>query len=39
MQLNYPAASLLRIDGNKLDVSVKTEEKLTAIEVAEIMDT
>ncbi|MBA9027387.1 MULTISPECIES: SpoIIIAH-like family protein [Bacillaceae] len=37
MQLNYPAA-LVRIDGNKVDVTVKTDEKLTALEVADIMD-
>jgi len=37
MQLNYPAA-LVRVDGNKVDVTVKTDEKLTALEVADIMD-
>ncbi|KMY50756.1 SpoIIIAH-like family protein [Peribacillus loiseleuriae] len=37
MQLNYPAA-LVRIDGNKVDVTVKTDEKLTAIAAVEIMD-
>ncbi|MGE8078065.1 SpoIIIAH-like family protein [Peribacillus loiseleuriae] len=37
MQLNYPAA-LVRIDGNKVDVTVKTDEKLTATAAVEIMD-